>query len=202
MRAQRRVGRGTGSPGCRASVTLENVRPDLDYWLPEFGIRVAHRRESSASPGRLWDAARQVRLADAGMLGRLVRWRIPGMPAAISFEEMFRRPPFVALTDDTDHASVSGLVGRIWTLRRDYPELCGPEEFRRWSEAGTARVLFASWVEPADRGASAALASEVRVQAVGAQGRLGVAAIRPLTAAFQGLIGTEGIAAAVARAER
>ncbi len=178
------------------------MRPDLDYWLPEFGVRVAHRRESSASPERLWDAARQVRLADAGMLGRLVRWRIPGMPAGISFEDMFRHPPFVALLDDTDQASVSGLVGRIWTLRRDYPELDGPEEFRRWSESGTARVLFASWVEPADRGASAALASEVRVQAIGAQGRLGVAAIRPLTGAFQGLIGSEGIAAAVARAER
>jgi hypothetical protein len=178
------------------------VRPHLDYWLPEFGLRVAHRRESTASPERLWEAARQVRLDDAGMLGRLIRWRIPGMPAGISFEEMFRHPPFIPLVDGNDHAAVSGLVGRIWTLRRDYPELGGRDEFRRWSASGTARVLFANWVEPADRGANAALASEVRVQAIGAQGRVGVAAIRPLTAAFQGLIGSEGIAAAVARAER
>lgn len=178
------------------------MRPDLDHWLPEYGVRIAHRRQSNASPDRLWDAAREVRLADVGMLGRLIRWRIPGLPAGISFAEMFRHPPFIPLVDDADGASVSGIVGRIWTLRRDYPELDGPDAFCRWSTSGTARVLFANWVEPADHGASAALASEVRVQAIGVQGRLGVAAVGPLTAAFQGLIGSEGIAAAVRRAEQ
>lgn len=200
--ADGRDGCDFGAPRRRPRKVDRDVKPDLDYWLPEFGIRIAHRRESSAPPDRLWEAAREVRLADAGMLGRLIRWRIPGLPAGISFAEMFRRSPFIPLVDDAEGSSVSGIVGRIWTLRRDYPELDGPDDFRSWSASGTARVLFANWVEPADRGASAALASEVRVQAIGAQGRLGVAAVAPLTAAFQGLIGSEGIAAAVRRAER
>jgi hypothetical protein len=100
-----------------------------------------------------------------------------------------------------DGALVSGLVGRIWTLRRDYPKLSDPEEFRAWSKGGTARVAFASWVEPVGDGRSA-LHSEARVQAHGAQGRIGVAAVRPLVRGFQYLIGSEGIATAVRRAER
>ena len=177
------------------------MRPELDQWLTEPALRVVHRRESSAPPERLWEAARAVRLKDVGLLGRLVRWRIPGMPADISFEEMFHRPPFIALTDEGDQSLVSGLVGRIWTLRRDYPELRDADEFRDWSAPGTARVVFASWVEPA-ASSRAALSSEVRVQAIGMQGRVGVAAVRPLTATFGNLIGSEGIAAAIRLAER
>jgi hypothetical protein len=114
---------------------------------------------------------------------------------------MFRCPPFIVLDDNGDRALASGLVGRIWTLRRDYPKLHDANEYRDWAVAGTAKVLFAHWIEPAasDR---VALCSEVRVRAIGAQGRLGVAAVRPLVSTFQHLVGSEGIAAAVRRAER
>ena len=96
---------------------------------------------------------------------------------------------------------MSGLVGRIWTLRRDYPRLTHPDEFRQWSRTGTARVVFANWVEPhGDAGAE--LVSETRVQAFGNQGRLGLAAVRPLVSAFHSLIGSDGIEAAVRLAER
>lgn len=176
------------------------MRPNLDRWLPDPTVRTTHRRQSTAPPDRLWDAARRVRLSDTGLLGRLVRWRIPGLEPEMTFDELFRRPPFIVLADEEGGALVSGLVGRIWTLRRDYPELADAEEFVRWSAQGTACVLFANWMEPAGSGTSA-LASEVRVRAVGAQGRLGVAAVRPLIGAFQQLIGTEGIAAAVRIAE-
>jgi len=47
-----------------------------------------------------------------------------------------------------------------------------------------------------------ALHSEARVEPIGVQGRLGVAAVRPLVRAFQGLVASDGIAAAVRRAER
>jgi hypothetical protein len=129
------------------------------------------------------------------MLGRLVRWRIPGTPADISFDEMFRRPPFMVL-DEPGQALISGLVGRIWTLRRDYPTLRDPEEFRAWDTSGTARVLFANWVE------DGALVSETRVQAFGVQGRIGVRAVSPLVRGFQHLIGSDGIEAAVRLAEQ
>ena len=178
-----------------------SVKPDLDQWLSDPSLRVAHRRESDVAPDRLWDAARRVRLADAGLLGRLVRWRIPGLPGDTSFDQMFRSQPFLVLEDDGDRAVASGLVGRIWTLRRDYPQLRDPDEYRHWDAAGTAKVLFANWVEEAPSG-GAALCSEVRVRAIGYQGRLGVAAVRPLVSTFQQLVASEGIAAAVRLAEQ
>ena len=168
---------------------------DLDHWLPEPALRIAHARDSSADPDALWAAARAVRIADAGLLGRLIRWRIPGTTASIAFDELFRAPPFIVLCEE-QRGLVSGMVGRIWTLRRDYPSLADPEEFRAWSERGTARVLFANWVR------DGALRSEARVDAIGARGRAGLATVRPLVSTFQQLIASDGLAAAVRRAER
>lgn len=160
-----------------------------------------HSRVSSAPRERLWEAARTVRLRDTRTLGRLVRWRIPDTPPNVSFDELFRRPPFIVLDDQPGQALVSGLVGRIWTLRRDYPQLVDPDQFRTWARPGTARVVFASWTEKAGERGSA-LVSEVRVEAIGLQGRLGVRALRPLVRGFQQLIGSDGIEAAVRAAER
>jgi hypothetical protein len=175
---------------------------DLDAWLPDPAVRVTHRRESSASADQLWDAAQSITIADTSLLGRLVRWRIPGISPESSFDELFRRPPFIVLNDQPgDHALVSGLVGRIWTLRRDYPELADPDEFLGWSKSGTAKVVFANWVQPTGRH-GAALATEVRVDPIGAQGRFGLAAVRPLVRTFHNLIGSDGIEAAVRLAER
>ncbi len=182
----------------RSSLT---VSPDLDRWLPSPMLRVAHSRHSKASPEELWAAARMVRISDAALLGRLIRWRIPGTRPQITFDELFRQPPFLVLEGGQDMALVSGLVGRIWTLRRDYPRLSDPEDFRQWSARGTARVVFANWVSDEEGGRST-LSSEARVDAIGAQGRLGVAAVRPLVSAFQHLIASDGIAAAVRRAEK
>lgn len=163
-------------------------------------MRVAHRRESAADADRLWEAAQRVRVADVGLLGRLVRWRIPGVPAEMSFDQVFRSQPFIVLDDGDGQSLVSGLVGRIWTLRRDYPKLREPNDYRSWEVSGTAKVLFANWVEPlpADR---SALCMEARVRGIGAKGRVGVAAVRPLVSRFQQLIATEGIQAAVRLAE-
>jgi hypothetical protein len=156
-----------------------------------------------ASAAELWEAAQTVRLQDTQMLGRLVRWRIPGLEGGMAFDEMFRRPPFTVL-DEGEHYLLSGIVGRIWTLRRDYPTLDGPEAFRAYCTRGTVRVLFASWAQPSDAAheTRAELCSEVRVEAFGRQGRLGLATVRPLVRGFQQVIGTDGISAAVRRAER
>lgn len=174
--------------------------PDLDYWLRSPTVRVAHRRASTVGPDDLWRAARSVRLADSALLGRLVRWRIPGLAGDVTFDRMFRSDPFLVLVDDLDRGLVSGLVGRIWTVRRDYPKLRDPEQFRHWSTSGTARVLFANWVEPAGSG-GAVLRSETRVDAFGAQASVGLATLSPLIRGFHQLIATDGIEAAVRRTE-
>ena len=177
-----------------------SAAPDLDKWLAKPALRVVHRRESSVSAAQLWQAAREVRLSETPMLGRLVRWRIPGLPRDLGYDGLFRQPPFMIL-EEGERALVSGLVGRIWTLRRDYPQLDSPEEFSQWSRGGTARVVIANWATPR-HGGGLMLTAEARVDAVGAQGRLGVAAVRPIVRAFQQLVGSEGINAAVRRAER
>jgi hypothetical protein len=181
--------------------------PDLDTWLADPSVRVAHRRSSRATPENLWKAARTIELTDTRMLGRLVRWRIPGVPAQATFEDLFRHPPFTVL-DEGESSLVSGLVGRIWTLRRDYPVLESPEEFLEWSKRGTAKVVFAHWVEPtdgtrsrsADSGGSL-LRSEARVKAYGNRGRIGLASVRPLIGRFQQLVANDALAAAVRAAE-
>jgi hypothetical protein len=182
------------------SEAVLTVAPNLDHWLPDAALQISHRRESSASPEELWDAARSVRIRDTALLGRLIRWRIPGTPPDQRFDELFRSPPFLVL-EEHDELLMSGLVGRIWTLRRDYPKLDDPEQFRDWSTRGTARVVFANWVER-NADDQSALCSEARVEPIGAQGRLGLAAVRPLIRRFHGLVGSHGIEAAVKLAER
>jgi hypothetical protein len=174
--------------------------PDLDKWLPDPALRVFHQRRSTASADDLWQAARAVRLGDTAVLGRLVSWRIPGLPREEGFDELFRQPPFMVL-EECEHVLVSGLVGRIWTLRRDYPQLRSSQEFRDWSQSGTARVLIANWIAPAD-GHGSVIAAEARVDAIGTRGRLGLRAVRPLVRSFEHLVGSDGITAAVRRAER
>jgi hypothetical protein len=176
------------------------VRPDLDAWLADPTIRVVDRRTSHTTPNALWEAAQTVALSETGLLGRLIRWRFPGTPTATAFGELFRGAPFTVL-DEAETALVSGLVGRIWTLRRDYPKLSDPEEFREWSERGTARVVFGHWVEPTDNGGSR-IVSDTRVEAIGTRGAIGVAAVRPLVRSFGPLVGSEGLQAAVRNAER
>jgi hypothetical protein len=173
--------------------------PELDRWLADPAVCVAHRREARAPAAALWAAAQGVLLGDTRVLGSLVRWRIPGLAADQTYDELFRSPPFTPL-HEARHLLLSGLCGRIWTLRRDYASLADAEEFRSWSTPGTARVLFANWVEPAGEGRSA-IVSETRVAPVGRQGRIGLLAVRPLIVASQHVIGTEPLTLAVRRAE-
>jgi hypothetical protein len=177
-----------------------DLSPRLDGWLPRPAVCIRHRRESPVAPELLWEAARAVRLRDTRLLGRLVRWRIPGVTGEATFDQLFREPPFAVL-EETELALVSGIVGRIWTLRRDYPQLASAEEFRSWSESGTARVLFANWAEPGLDG-HGVLRSEIRAEPFGVQGRVGLASVRPLIRGFQQLIGTDAMGVALRRAEK
>jgi hypothetical protein len=177
-------------------MTLER----LDHWLPEPVIRTHHRRASLVDPTRLWRAALTLSLSATPLLGRLIRWRIPGTSADQSFGELFRTYPFTVLEED-EGLLISGMCGRIWTRARDYPDLAGPEAFRDWDRSGTVRVLFAHWVERGE-GGQFELVSEARVQPVDSRAARRLRVLWALVGRFEGLVGTEALKAAVRRAEK
>lgn len=173
--------------------------PQLERWLPSHQVRTHHQRPAQADPAALWDAAQRVCISETRSLGRLVRWRIPGVRTTQTFTDMFRAYPFTLLDEGESH-SISGLCGKIWTLARDYPRLDGPEDFRAWAEPGTVRVLFAHWVEPVDGGAE--LFSEARVQPVDRSAALRLRALWTVIGGFEKLVGAEALTIAVREAER
>src|SRR5579875_3275475 len=127
----------------------------LDDWLPDPALRVAHRMSSPASPAELWRSARALTLSQSPVLGRLVQWRIPGTARELTFDALLREPPFLVLAED-ERWLLSGLVGRIWTLRRDYPALPDPASFRGFAQRGSARVAIGVWAEDDPRGGAPA----------------------------------------------
>jgi hypothetical protein len=171
----------------------------LDAWLPEPVVRTHHRRAADSQPDALWHAANGVRLSDTRTLGRLVRWRIPDLGSDLTYGELFRAYPFTVL-DEGEHHLLAGLCGRIWTLARDYPRLDGPDDFARWDEAGTVRVLFGHWVEETDDGS--ALVSEARVAPVDRTASLRLRALWKVIGPFERLVGAEAIARATERSRR
>jgi len=172
----------------------------LDAWLPAPRVRTHHRRTAAVEPDVLWRAAGEVRLRDTRTLGRLVRWRIPGVPEGRTFRQMLAEAPFVVL-DEGERFSLSGLAGRIWSPLRDYPRLDGPEAFRSWNERDTVRVLFAHWIEE-DAGGRSALVSEARVAPIDRRADLRLRSLWVVIGTFERLIGGEALAVAAARAER
>jgi hypothetical protein len=171
----------------------------LDAWLAQPAVCIRHARRAQADPAALWRAASVVRLRDTRTLGRLVRWRIPGLEPELTYHDLFRGYPFTVLEED-DGLLLSGLAGRIWTLARDYPRLDGPEAFAGWDEPGTVRVVFAHWVRPAGRGAE--LISEARVQPSDRVAAVRLRALWSVVGPFQRLVGAEPLALAARAAER
>ena len=145
----------------------------------------------------MWAAANALRLDEARTLGRVVRWRIPGVDGRQTFRDLLASYPFCVL-DEGERWSLSGLCGRIWTLHRDYPRLEGPEAFRSWSEPGTVRVLLANWVE-AD-GEGSAIVSEARVAPVDRRAAVRLRSLWLVVGMFERLIGGEALALAAERA--
>lgn len=172
---------------------------DLDAWLPEPEIVTRHHRAAAAAPDALWAAARSVRLDQTRTMGRLVRWRIPGVAPRQSFMGLLAEDPFTVLEEGPQH-SISGLCGRIWTLQRDYAQLAGPDDFLAWNAPRTARVLFAHWVTAGADGRSV-LHSEARVAATDTIATMRLRALWLAVGPFERLIGAEPLALAAARAQ-
>ena len=171
----------------------------LDAWLGSPAVRTHHRRAAAAPVEALWREATRVRLAETRSLGRLVRWRIPGLEPSMTYHELFRAYPFCVLEQD-ERLLITGLCGRIWTLARDYPRLDSAEEFAAWDEPGTVRVAFAHWVAEGGDGRSE-LVSEARVQPLDARAALRLRALWAVIGGFERLVGAEPLTLAARRAE-
>jgi hypothetical protein len=180
---------------------MARAAPDLDRWIADPQIRTRHRRVSRASAGDLWAAANAVRLEQTATIGRIVRWRIPGVPWSQTFAGMLASDPFTVLDGGPRHA-VSGLCGRIWTTARDYPELDGPQSFLAWDAARTVKVVIAHWVEPDAESGGNAIVSEARVAPTDKVASARLRALWIVVGPFERLIGAEPLALAVKGAER
>jgi hypothetical protein len=176
------------------------MHPDLDSWLPDPQVRTCHRRSADAGADRLWHAAEEVRLSDTPALGRAVRWRIPRTSPEMSFRDLFREYPFAVIAEGA-HWSVSGMCGRIWTLRPDYPRIQGADDFLAWAERGTVRVVLAHWIEQDGPGRNS-LVSEARIKPVDRRAGLRLRALWAIVGPFERFIGSEVLRAAVGEAER
>ena len=171
----------------------------LDAWLGSSLVSTHHRRSAAAPPDALWQRATEVRIDETRSLGRLVRWRIPGLAAGMTYHELFRAYPFCVLEED-EQLLITGLCGRIWTLARDYPRLHSASDFTDWDEPGTVRVAFAHWVQEAGDG-RAELVSEARVEPVDGRAALRLRALWTVIGRFERLVGAEPLELAAERAE-
>lgn len=175
------------------------IEDAIERWAGKPVVRSYHRRVAEADPKALWEAARSVRLQDTRTLGRLVRWRIPDTPPDITYQDLFRRYPFTPL-EEGDTYAISGLVGKIWTLQRDYPRLSGAEEYEAWDQRDSVRVLVAHWTRPTDDG-RAELVSDARVEPIGRRATVRVKSLWAVIGTFERLIGAEPLVIAQRRAE-
>ena len=135
---------------------------------------------------------------DTRTLGRLVRWRIPGLERELTYHDLFRAYPFTRPRGGRA-ALLAGLCGRIWTLARDYPRA---RRRRRRSPSGPSRARCACCSatgsrRPAD---GAELVSEARVQPTDRTAALRLRALWKVIGPFERLVGAEAISAAAARA--
>ena len=170
----------------------------LDRWLGKPAVRTRHRRTARTDPPALWECAGAVRLCDTRGLGRMVRWRIPGLDPSMTYHELFSDYPFTVLDED-DGLLISGLCGKIWTLARDYPRIADAGEFAAWHEPGTVRVVFAHWVRPLEDGAE--IVSEARVEPTDRVAALRLRALWSVIGPFQRLA-AEPLTFAARAAER
>jgi hypothetical protein len=164
-------------------------------------VRTHHARVSRAPAPALWQAARSVEVRETVSLRPLIAWRL-GAHAPRGdepFSAVFARHPFHLLAED-GWVTVSGLGGKLWSLRGDYATFGSPAEFRAWAPGGTCKVALRHEVREHPRGAEIVSEARVWCTSPGAWRRF-----RPYWAVvgpFSRFIGGELLSAAVRRAER
>jgi hypothetical protein len=176
------------------------MTPSPDDWLPKRHAHIKAARVSSASPQELWEAAQAIRLADAPRLCRLIRWRLGrhAPPADTTFEDFFRSGIFMQL-EEGERFSVSGVAGRIWSPSGVYANFETPAEYKEYRRRGTAKVVLATSVREHERGSQ--IVNEATVWCADRRTQVIFWPFWRVVSPFARFVGSEGLAAAVRRAE-
>jgi hypothetical protein len=111
---------------------------------------------------------------------------------------LFRSGIFTLL-EEGERFSVSGVAGRIWAPSGDYARFESGDEYREWSQPGTAKVLLMTEVRDHERGSQ--IVSDSRVLVEGKRTRLLFRGFWAVVGPFGRYVGSEVLAAAVRRAE-
>ena len=173
---------------------------DVKDWLPGCHARMEFERASTAAPEALWDAAETVTLRDAPRLNRLIRWRLGKHAPApeTSFEEFFRTGIFMLL-EEGERLYISGVAGRIWSPSGDYAQFETAGDYRQYRARGTAKVVLKIAVREHARGSQ--IVSEARVWCADRRTHLIFRPFWAVVSPLARLVHSEGLAAAVRRAE-
>lgn len=99
--------------------------------------------------------------------------------------------------EEGERYSVSGVAGRIWTPSGQYERFATADEYREYDRGGTAKVVILSAVRNHPRGSE--IVSESRIFVHGRRTRVLFWPFWQVVHPFARLIGSEGLAAAVAR---
>lgn len=154
----------------------------LDQILPEFDVSSRHERFIEAPPERVWDAMIELDLRRSPLLRLLFALR--GITSIGQGIDGFERFGFVRLAEEPPRLLILGLVGRFWTIAGDLRRVT-PEEFRSWSEEGTARVGWSFEITPRDGGSH--VRTETRIEPTGPAARRNFRRYWRLVGPFSGL---------------
>ena len=160
-----------------------------------------HVQRAAVPPERLWAAAQSVRVRDTRTLRPIIALRFgPYAPSPdTTFRELFRRPPFTLL-EESGHASVSGMAGRLWALGDVFARIEGPDDYAAFADSGTAKVAVLNQVRPLAGGDSEIL-SEARVWCTNRSARLRFAPFWAVIGRFSIFIRLDLLATAARRAQ-
>jgi hypothetical protein len=142
----------------------------LDAWLPDYDVVARHATRVAAPPEAVFAALLALDIGRSPAIRWLFRLRGLGRGRPELSLAGLGRSGFVELCRDAPGEIVFGLVARPWRpdggiVRVDV------EGFRRFHRPGFARIAWSFEIEDAEGGGSA-LATETRVQCLGARARL------------------------------
>jgi hypothetical protein len=142
-----------------------------------------------------------VQVRETRTLRPIIGWRLGRYAPAgdAPLYDVLATHPFVRLAED-GMVSVSGLVGKLWSLGDTFVRFDDPATFGGWREPGYCKVAVRHEVVP--DGGGAVLISDVRIWCTDRRTQLRFRPYWAFIGPFSRFIGSELLSAAARRAER